>query len=64
MVAVTEFSWEEISSPDFGSRAAWRAAVAEIADKARAKLPEWGFPQFWSKKRRSVISHGKIVPSV
>src|SRR6266446_9814492 len=40
MVAVKEFSWEEVSSPDFGSRAAWRAAVAEIADKARAKLPE------------------------
>src|SRR5258705_5751979 len=40
MVAVTEFSWEEVSSPDFGTRAAWRVAVAEIADKARAKLPE------------------------
>ena len=35
-----EFSWEEVSSPDFGARAAWRAAVAAIADKARAKLPE------------------------
>jgi hypothetical protein len=35
-----EFSWEEVSAPDFGSRAAWRAAVADIADKARAKLPE------------------------
>ena len=40
MVAVNEFSWEEVSSPDFGSRAAWREAVAEIADKAKAKLPE------------------------
>jgi hypothetical protein len=40
MVAVKEFSWEEVSSPDFGSRAAWREAVAAIADKARAKLPE------------------------
>jgi len=40
MVAVKEFSWEEVSSPDFGSRAAWREAVADIADKARAKLPE------------------------
>ena len=40
MVAVKEFSWEEVSSPDFGSRAAWREAVAGIADKARAKLPE------------------------
>ena len=40
MVAVKEFSWEEVSSPDFGSRAAWREAVAAIADKARTKLPE------------------------
>jgi hypothetical protein len=40
MVAVKEFSWEEVSSPDFDSRAAWREAVADIADKARAKLPE------------------------
>jgi hypothetical protein len=40
MVAVKEFSWEEVSSPDFGARAAWREAVAAIADKARAKLPE------------------------
>jgi hypothetical protein len=40
MVAVKEFSWEEVSSPDFGIRAAWREAVADIADKARAKLPE------------------------
>ena len=40
MVAVNEFSWEEVSSPDFGSRAAWREAVTDIADKARAKLPE------------------------
>jgi hypothetical protein len=40
MVAVKEFSWEEVSSPDFGARAAWRAAVAAIAEKAKAKLPE------------------------
>src|SRR6266705_1598086 len=40
MVAVHEFSWEEVSAPDFGSRAAWRAAVAEIATKAHEKLPE------------------------
>jgi len=38
MVAVHELSWEEVSAPDFGVRAAWRAAVAEIA--AKAKLPE------------------------
>ena len=40
MVAVKEFSWEEVSSPDFGVRATWREAVAAIADKAKAKLPE------------------------
>jgi hypothetical protein len=40
MVAVKEFSWEEVSAPDFGARDAWRQAVAEIADKAKAKLPE------------------------
>jgi hypothetical protein len=40
MVAVKEFSWEDISSPDFGARAAWREAVAAIAEKAKAKLPE------------------------
>jgi hypothetical protein len=40
MVAVKEFSWGEVSSPDFGARAAWREAVAAIADKAKAKLPE------------------------
>jgi hypothetical protein len=42
MVAVKEFSWEEVSSPDFGNpaRAAWREAVAEIAAKAKATLPD------------------------
>src|SRR2546428_9899045 len=40
MVAVKEFSWEEVSAPPFGSRAPWRAAVSEIAEKAKAKLPE------------------------
>ena len=40
MVAVKEFSWEEVSSPDFGARAAWREAVAAIAEKAKVKLPE------------------------
>src|SRR6267142_3103574 len=42
MVAVHEFSWEEVSSPDFGNsaRAAWREAVAEIAAKAKETLPE------------------------
>ena len=42
MVAVKEFSWEEVSAPDFENpaRKAWREAVAEIADKAKAALPE------------------------
>src|SRR3989449_10129304 len=42
MVAVKEFSWEEVSAPDFENpaRAAWRAAVAEIAEKAKQTLPE------------------------
>jgi len=40
MVALKEFSWEEVSHPDFGSRAAWREAVAEIAERAKATLPE------------------------
>src|SRR6266581_5227021 len=42
MVAVKEITWEEASAPGFeqSTRQAWRAAVAEIADKARAKLPE------------------------
>src|SRR6266571_7244820 len=40
MVAVKEITWEAVSAPDFGSRAVWREAVAEIAEKAKAKLPE------------------------
>ena len=42
MVAVKEISWEEASAPEFETttRHAWRAAVAEIADKAKVKLPE------------------------
>jgi len=40
MVAVKEITWEEVSAPDFGSRAVWREAVAEIAAKAHDKLPE------------------------
>jgi hypothetical protein len=42
MVAVKEFSWEEVAAPDFDNpaRIAWRAAVAEIAAKAKATLPE------------------------
>ena len=42
MVALKEITWEEASSPDFGNpaRQAWRSAVAEVAEKAQAKLPE------------------------
>jgi hypothetical protein len=41
MVAVREIPWEEASAPGFETttRHAWREAVAEIADKARTKLP-------------------------
>jgi hypothetical protein len=42
MVAVRTITWEEASAPGFETttRQAWRQAVAEIADKARNKLPE------------------------
>jgi hypothetical protein len=42
MVAVREIPWEEASAPGFETttRQAWRAAVAEIAEKAHEKLPE------------------------
>jgi hypothetical protein len=42
MVAVKEISWEEASAPGFETttRQAWREAVVEIAEKAKAKLPE------------------------
>jgi hypothetical protein len=42
MVAVREIPWEEAAAPNFEqtTRQAWRAAVAEVADKARTRLPE------------------------
>src|SRR6266516_2094783 len=42
MVAVKEITWEEASAPNFETttRQAWREAVAEIAEKAKATLPE------------------------
>src|SRR5919198_3371844 len=42
MTIVAQFSWDDIASEDFGhpARQAWRQAVAEIAEKARTKLPE------------------------
>src|SRR5262249_15307310 len=44
MTIVTEISWDDIldgkALPETPARKAWREAVAEIADKARAKLPE------------------------
>src|SRR4030095_15109976 len=41
MVAVKEITWEEASAPGFETttRQAWREAVAEIAEKAKATLP-------------------------
>jgi hypothetical protein len=40
MVAVKEFSWEELSSPDFGNpaRQAWRDAVTQVEEQLRTKL--------------------------
>ena len=40
MVAVKEFSWEEISGPDFGNpaRQAWREAVTQVEEQLRSKL--------------------------
>jgi hypothetical protein len=42
MVAVKEISWEEASAPDFEhtSRQAFRAAVDQVAARAKATLPE------------------------
>ena len=42
MVALKEITWEEASAPGFetSTRQAWRAAVAEIAVKAKQTLPE------------------------
>src|SRR5712691_11680327 len=44
MTIVTEYDWESDTwthhMAENPARAAWRAAVADIADKARAKLPE------------------------
>jgi len=44
MAIVTEISWDDMldgkSLPENPARTVWREAVAEIADKARAKLPE------------------------
>ena len=40
MTIVSEISWDAVASPDFGAdRAAWRDAVAQIAAKAKEKLP-------------------------
>ena len=42
MTIVAQFSWDDIASADFGNpaRIAWREAVAEVAEKAKATLPE------------------------
>jgi len=42
MVALKEITWEEASAPGFetSTRQAWRAAVAEIAVKAKQTIPE------------------------
>src|SRR5712692_7813149 len=40
MVAVKEFSWEEISSPDFSTpaRQTWQQAIAQVEEQLRTKL--------------------------
>src|SRR5712691_6108624 len=44
MAIVTEISWDDMFDgkplPENPARTAWRAAVAEIAEKAKAALPE------------------------
>src|SRR5262249_25422982 len=44
MAIVTEISWDDMLDgkpvPDNPARTAWRDAVSEIADKAKATLPE------------------------
>jgi hypothetical protein len=44
MAIVTEISWDDMLDgqplPETPARTAWREAVAEIAEKAKAKLPE------------------------
>src|SRR5262245_14642402 len=41
MVARKELSWEDVADPAFASpaRKAWREAVADVAEKAKAALP-------------------------
>ena len=47
MVAVKEFSWEEISSPDFSTpaRQAWQQAVAQVEEQLRTKLRVEALPE-------------------
>src|SRR5256885_524166 len=43
MTTITEYSWTEDTwtpRPDPGARQAWRAAVAEIAERAKQTLPD------------------------
>jgi hypothetical protein len=58
MVAVREIPWEEASAPGFEqtTRQAWREAVAEIAEKARAKLPD-GTARVASQSSSSTTYH-------
>lgn len=43
MAIVTEISWDDLFDgkplPEHPTRTAWRAAVAEVAEKAKATLP-------------------------
>src|SRR5919108_5671769 len=46
MAILSEISWDDMLDgkplPESPARQAWRDAVAEIADKAKARLPECG----------------------
>src|SRR5947208_16065822 len=41
MTIVAQFSWDDIADPSFANpaRVAWRSAVQEVAERAKAALP-------------------------
>jgi hypothetical protein len=59
MVAVKEFSWEELSSPDFGNpaRQAWQQAVAQVEEQLRTKLRVEVLPERMRKALELVGAH-------
>jgi hypothetical protein len=59
MVAVKEFSWEEISSPDFSppARQAWQQAVTQVEEQLRTKLRVEILPERMRKALELVGAH-------